>query len=122
MRRVGQPCCQAKAPARGGSTDTALSSVKMDLDGIGKRIIDVPQPAGDYIALGALDGRLLIFGADTAPGAAPPLGQLLIFDLKRKQSTVIASRLTGARLSADQKKLLLRSGDSLAVVDTAAGP
>lgn len=114
----------AKPSASTAFVSPALPIVRVDLDGIADRILDVPQPAGDYSALEALDGRLLIYSEDTSPGAADPglVGQILSYDLKRKQATQVAGHLSGYGLSADQKKLLLRSGAEISVIDTVAGP
>ena len=110
----------------GGSvapTASSLPTVKVDLNGIATRLVDIPLPADRYAKVEALDGRLLLLvNADPEGQGNPFPDQLIAFDLKKKQSAVLVPHLSDFQVSSDRKKLLLQSGKSLAVVDAVTGP
>jgi tricorn protease len=89
------------------------------LDGIERRIIEVPVPAGNYGLL-STDGKRLYFLARDASFNSRP--QLMTFPIENKDpkpDTFLAD-VRGYELSLDGKKMLVRRNNDLFVVD--AGP
>ncbi len=102
--------------------------VKIDLEGLESRAIELPIKAGNFTSLSINDSGKLVYmragerprgGGDDDAGA----GDIKIFDLldekpKKEEKTVIAG-VDGFQLTADGKKLLVRKGEDYAVVDSA---
>jgi tricorn protease len=112
---AGGAAAGAAAASTGGNP--ALPTVKVDLEGIQERLVEVPLPADRYQALVATDTRLLLLTAgEPGVGAA----QLRTFDLKSKAAGTLVPRLSGFTLSANGKKLLIRTGPELVIADAGA--
>jgi tricorn protease len=107
----------------------ALPVVKVDLDGIAERIADVPVPGDRYVAVAALEDRLLL-SIDTEPAVsnADPnkphfqLRALPLADPRKAELATVVEKLTSFDVSADGKKLLVRSGSDLSVGASDAAP
>jgi tricorn protease len=91
----------------------------VDLDGIEQRIIEVPVPAGNYGLL-STDGKRLYYMSRDAGSASRP--QLMTFPIENKdpKPDVFLADVRGYELSLDAKKVLVRRGNDIYVVD--AGP
>jgi tricorn protease len=89
------------------------------LDGIERRIIEVPVPAGNYYLL-TTDGKRLYFLARDAGFSARP--QLVSFPIENKdpKPDTFMADVRGYELSLDGKKILVRRGNDLYVVDAGA--
>lgn len=87
-------------------------NMKVDLDGISDRLIDMKAPAGQYQYVLAAGSRILLIGQ----------GSLLAYDPNSKSLTPLAAGVTGAALSSDGKKLLVVTPTGSQVVDAATGP
>jgi len=98
-----------------------LPTVKVDVDGLRDRIVDVPIAANRYQMVEAVDGRLLLTAANDPSGEDGKV-ELIAFDLKKKQPTTLAGSISSVEVSADHRKLLVRNGKELAVVDASTGP
>ncbi|MFM9959231.1 MAG: S41 family peptidase [Phycisphaerales bacterium] len=103
--------------------------VKIDVDGFQARAIELPLPGGSYGSLMVADGGKLLFIAQNPidPDADEPLrgGTLRMFDVsdegkdgKRTAKTILEG-VEGFALSGDGKKLLVRRGKEMAVIDPA---
>ena len=101
------------AAAKTDADKSAPPKVKIDLDGIAQRILSLPVPAREYADLQAGDGKLFFLEA------IPNLGSdnerrgytINVFDFKERKLDVFVDRISGYRLSADGKKVLLRLTD-----------
>jgi len=132
----GEPAKPAEPAAKDAKPDEKkapqtwpdkLPSVKVDLDGIQDRVVDVPVPAARYQQVEMVADRILLLVDPAIPDAGSPNGrnQLLAFDMKKKrpnETTTIVDHLHGMDVSADGKKLLLHIGGDWAVVDANTGP
>jgi tricorn protease len=110
---------------KGGATDEPEKkdkkvSVTIDEDGLTARLHRVPVPAGNYNALG-VTGKAL-FWISRATGESTV--DLVAAPIQRKDVKVetVASKVRFWDLSADGKKLLLRLGDKLHIVDANPKP
>jgi tricorn protease len=85
----------------------APQKIKIDFDGINKRIIVFPLSTERYGFLTDLGDNVLYFKA----------GGLYLFDMKKKKSELVIKGIRGGDLSADGKKLLYRAGNNYGIID-----
>lgn len=99
-----------------------LPKMKVDIEGLAERIVDVPVPADNYVRVEPLEDRILLETYATGPvsGPFPASRQLRAFDIKKKESKVVVDSLTSFQVSADGKKLLLQIRQEFSVLDAAA--
>jgi len=95
------------------------SRLTVVLDGIERRIIDVPVPAGNYGELATDGKRLYYLSRDAGFTARPQLMSFAIENKDPKPETFMAD-VRGYELSLDGKKVLVRRGTDLYVVDAGA--
>ncbi len=109
------------------NAEASKEPVKIDLEGFERRAIPLPLRAGQFGGLSVTESNKLIFirSGDTPmtdePGANG--NSIRIYDIhddkeKKEEKTVIAG-LGGYVMSGDGKKLLVRKGNNLAVIDAA---
>jgi tricorn protease len=105
------------------------ADTKIDIAGIADRIDDVPVPGDRYTNLVALEERLLltveIDPADSSGDKARPRYQLRALSLKdpvKHEVTTVVEKMTSFEVSADGKKLLVRTGNDLVVGASDAAP
>jgi len=114
-REEGRSGGQAR-PGAGGGRESPSEPVSIDLDGLMDRVKMVPVRPGNYQDLRVTESAL--FFGDREPGQFGG-GNLLAVEIKREEPEVVtvAENLSFYELSADGKKLLLRQGNNLYVVD-----
>jgi len=95
-----------------------VSDIKIDLEGIQKRIREVPVTPGNYGSLNVNDKAL--FWVERGVGFGSP-SQLKAIPIGNKDPQVITvtEGIRGFEFSADKKKILFQKGSSLYVVDAA---
>jgi tricorn protease len=109
------------------------TSVHIDFEGIGQRIIALPIPARNYVSMEAgKTGVLFLLEAPTVPSVTgPPEGMTLhMFDLKTRKTEQIREGINaregfnGFALSANGEKMLYRQGQQyfIATAGKAAPP
>jgi tricorn protease len=113
-----------KPAARSGATKPAESAdstnaVTIDTAGIMDRLYEVPVPAGNYSALNTDGARLYFLSAEPGGPRRATLNVLSITRVDPKISTLLEN-ITGYELSANRKKILIRRGDDLFVIDAGA--
>ena len=91
----------------------------IDLNGIEGRIIEVPVPSGNYGLL-STDGKHLYYLSRDAGFSARP--QLMSFPIENKdpKPETFMADVRGYELSLDGKKVLVRRGNDIYVVDAGA--
>jgi tricorn protease len=120
--------------AKGGGSDDdqggkkeAVEPVKVDLAGLGERIVPVPVPPGNYSLLGPCKGKLFY---RSTPVQAQQLGldepddspsTLHVFDLKKREDKVVLASITRYALDKEGSKVLYVAGQKYGVVDAADG-
>jgi tricorn protease len=107
---------QDRPEAGGGARETPPEPVRIDLDGLMARVKPVPVRSGNYRDL-AVTGDALFFG-DREAGQFGG-GNLLAVEITRTEPELVtvAENVSSYELSADGKKMLLRQGSNLFVVD-----
>jgi tricorn protease len=97
--------------------------VKVDLDGIGNRILALPVPSRNYVAVGA--GKTgVIYLLEGSPfgrasgGDGPGIRAVWRFTLEKRKTEQVLSDIDGFSLSADASKALVVQHNSLSIVAT----
>lgn len=100
--------------AKGAKEETkAPPTVRIDFEGLGQRILALPIPARNYVALKAgKEGEIVLSEAPPVynENGPPPL-TVHKFDLKKRKPEKVADDVTDALLSANGEKLLVREHD-----------
>jgi tricorn protease len=112
---------KAKAAEDAGSDKnkdgaTRPKPVRIDIDGLARRIYEVPVPAGDYNALTANGKALYWLARDAADSDKATLMVLEITNEEPKPAK-FADEIRTYELSADGKKMLMRKDNELFVVE-----
>jgi tricorn protease len=96
-----------------------IKTLKIDLDGIQNRIIDVPVKAGNFSQLSALkEGVILYVSGPTDFSSA---GKLRKYDLKERKDDEVMD-LNFYKLSSDRKKMLYSVKNTWGVSDAGEAP
>ncbi|MET3811142.1 S41 family peptidase [Arthrobacter sp. UYEF3] len=116
-------------PGTAAGADAGTVVVRVDVEGLAHRVINVPVPQGNYSDLTAADGALLWLDHELAgvtgegrasleeKNAAP---SLVRFDLAKRRSTTIVDALDSYRLSGDGEKVVLLQDRKIRVSPAAA--
>ena len=113
-------------PAEGAKSGAASAAaapkpsapIKVDLDGIAERTMEIPVAPGSYGGLDALPGKVVYLSFEDGGT------KLKQYDFAGKKETELASGVQEYDLSQDHKKLAVRIGGAIQVVDagTPIGP
>ncbi len=116
--RTGEGSAEGKRPQE---TKEEKIEVRIDLDGLARRVARVPVPFENYVGLAAT-GKYLVYVRRGAPfyGRDPEIEpELHVFDLAKRKDTVLTSGIRGYALSRDGKKVLVRKGKRYLLMDLA---
>ncbi|HTL05235.1 MAG TPA: PDZ domain-containing protein [Gemmatimonadales bacterium] len=109
----------APGPPRPARPDSAASQVRIDFDGIGRRILSLQVPVRDYADLSSGAGGV-VFLAERIP--LQPGMTLHKYEMSKRRAEVFLAGVTRFAISADGKKALVQSGGQWSVVGTEATP
>jgi len=121
-----KPAAEPKPPAK-----KEPEPVRIDLEGIDQRIIALPIPSLNFLALraGKANTLYIIEAPPTGPGgpSGPPGLVLHKYDLEKRKLDKAMDGITGFEVSANGEKALIRRGPAWMIVATAtlgapAGP
>jgi tricorn protease len=106
--KPGAPSSRSPRPARGGAPALTPIAAKVDLNGLGTRVVPLPLPSAAYVGLAAGTHGSLYFlvRADTGryDDRAATLSRWTLDDRKTEK---LADRIENFELSADGEKMLL---------------
>jgi tricorn protease len=103
---------------------SVVEKIRIDLEGIGKRVVAAPTDPGNYWGLRAGENKIfyLSFPSWTLTGGKPgPQGVLHLFDLKERKDQILLSPVDGYDLSSDGEKIIYRSGSQFGIIDAQPG-
>jgi tricorn protease len=108
----------------------AKPPLRIDLDGVGDRVVPVPVPEGRYSQVVGIKGKILMtswpvlgsLGRDSFSGGAGPRGSLEVYDLSEQRHDVLTGGINGFEVSGDGLTLAYRSGRRLRVVKAGEKP
>ncbi|MGA2382564.1 MAG: S41 family peptidase [Gemmatimonadales bacterium] len=103
----------------GKAAADSIPRVTIALDGLSGRLFEVPIPAGNYALLSVGKNRLYVISAETGLEGKRHLVALEIKSDPGEPARLVDD-VRGYELSADGKKLLVRKGDELHVIDAGA--
>ncbi len=117
--RRGAPRRAAADTGRNAPADT-VPVVTVTAEGLSSRLYEVPVPAGNYGDLAVSKGRLFWTSRETALQAKR---HLMALDIKAEPGDPVRliEDVADYELSPDGRKLLVRKGDALHVIDAASG-
>ncbi|NKB86745.1 MAG: protease [Acidobacteria bacterium] len=98
--------------------DAAKSSMAIDVDGIQRRVREVPVEPGNYSNLSVNDGALFWRARETAGFRGHLMGLAIGND--DPEAATIVEGIGGYELSANGKKLMVRRGRDIFVIDARA--
>ncbi len=109
---------------KSGDTEAKEVTVRVDPEGIGDRISEVPVPAGNYRDLAATGDKLFFLSREEAGGddedEAPRGGAVLkYFDTAKREVKTVLAGVRSYQLTPDGAKVLVQAGRSWAIVDAA---
>lgn len=95
--------------------------IRIDFEGIEKRVIKLPVEAGNVGPLRAVKGKVVYARFPVAGAAKPgvPAGTLAYFDLSELEEKTVLSGVDTYDLSADGKKVLYKSKNTWGIIDLA---
>ncbi len=104
--------------------DKQVPTVKIDLDGIFERQVQIPIQSGNYYGLTAINGRIYYF-ANPYSGLSGKKDEeekreLRYFDFEKEEDKLFLENVSGYTFSADNKKILIKSGDNYFINDAHA--
>ena len=102
--------------ASGGRAAGAATPVRIDLDGLALRVRRVPVPAGNYRALAASGDALYWLETESGPNAKTHLMGVKLANDDPKPVAVVED-VRSMELSLNRRKILLRKGSGLYVID-----
>ena len=98
--------------------DEADKAVKIDFEGLERRLVVLPPHAGNLGQISAVAGKILFMRyPNTGEEGGKP--KLMYYDLKERKEKTVISGINGYEASRDGKKVLVAQGSNLAVVDLA---
>jgi tricorn protease len=109
-----------KQPENG---DTTPAAIEIDVDGLGDRVMALPVEPGNYSGLHAVEGHLLYSNSGAfyyGRGPARPTS-VHLFSFETRESSELVSGARGSTLSADGKKLLVRTQGGFQLLDVTTG-
>jgi tricorn protease len=98
-----------------------IEPIQVDLDGIDRRVSMVPIPAGNYSWLTVGDDALFFLERDSGPGARSHVMGLAI-DNDDPEVKRVVEDVRSFELSQNDKKILVRRGNDLFVIDARPQP
>ncbi|MDX2065377.1 MAG: PDZ domain-containing protein [Fimbriimonadaceae bacterium] len=98
--------------------------VVIDFDGISQRILALPMPTAEYLALEATTpgSFLALIGSPRATLTSPTQTQLLRYTLSGRRPLPFAAGVTGFDINASGDKALIFQGGQASIVSTVAPP
>jgi tricorn protease len=122
--RAAAPGSAAASAADGSGAAARPTPVNIDFDGMLQRVISLGVPARDYSQLRAGPAGTVFF-LESPPGGAGPGGggpTLHRYVMKEREAKPFLSNVAQYVVSADGRKMLYRSGQNWAIVDTDKAP
>ena len=99
-----------------------VQDIKIDIQGIGDRVVALPTDPGNYEKLKAAKGKILYLSQPTRTLTGErPKKTLHMYDMEKRKDHQLLSELDGYDLSADGKKIMYRSGKKFGIIDAEPG-
>lgn len=96
---------------------TKIADIKVDLDGIQDRIVEIPVEPSNYSGIECIDKKIYYIEKT----AQAEKSSLKMFDLEKKEEKQLGTDL-GFKVSENGKKVLVRKENTFAVIDLPVAP
>lgn len=116
----GQQGASSSKGSGNGAGVGAAAPVVIDFTEFERRAVILPARPGNYGNLRAIAGQLL-YQRRPRTGAAEEKSPIIAYDLKEREEKTVVDDARGFALSADGKKLLVRSPRGFSIVDARPG-
>ncbi len=108
-----------KKDDKSDETDEEEKPVEIDLKGFEKRMVILPESAGNYTNVQAVKGKV-VYQKFPNSGSGEKESSVKYFDLEEREIKTIISGVNGFQISADGNKMLVSKNNSMAVIDVKA--
>ncbi|GGF22591.1 S41 family peptidase [Echinicola rosea] len=98
----------------------ADKAIKIDWDGLERRMVVLPPAAGNYSSLGAVKGKVLYL-KHPVTGAESHQSELAYYDLEERESKTVMGNVSGYRLTANGEKALVVSQGAFGMIAIGEG-
>ncbi len=119
LRSPFLPDDELKKPAAAAKPDTTTRPVQIDLEGLPLRIRRVPVPSGNFGALSVNSEALFYTARGSGADAKTDLTALKLTN-EKPEPVVVVDDVRSIELSGNGKKILVRKGNNLHVIDARA--
>jgi tricorn protease len=106
---------EAKPDTSDAKPAAATPNVKIDVAGFEQRVRAIPGSSGNYRALAAVPNGILYLNGNG------PKTALKLYDIDNRKEETIAEQVRGYDLDANGDKVLVRSGDTYAILPAKGG-
>lgn len=103
---------------------STVDKIKIDLEGIEKRVVAFPTDPGNYWGLRTAEDKIFYLSSPswTLTGGKPgPQNALHVFDLKERKDQILLSPVDSYDLSSNGEKLIYQSGSQFGIIDAQPG-
>ncbi len=108
-----------KAEGKKKAVPAGKKKIRVDLEGLDRRILAFPVPSRRYGRIQAAAGGKLFYTESDRRGGN---SRLRVFDMKTRKEKVFMEGVTGFQVSADGKKLLYVAGKTVGIVGVQGAP
>jgi tricorn protease len=104
-----------------------VKPIQIDLDGLARRVSQVPVPAGIYRHLLARKDKLFYVSAPMEaaqmgrPGPSQPVGVLHLYDVKKREDKVLLQGISGYELDKEGAKLIYGTAEMAGIIEAVPG-
>jgi tricorn protease len=96
--------------------------IKIDIEGIGDRVVALPTDPGNYTKLRAAKGKILYLSQPTRTlTGEKPKKTLHLFDMEERKEHELLSKIDDYDLSADGKKIIYKNGKKYGIIEAKPG-
>jgi tricorn protease len=108
-----------KGDGKGAKKEKKVEPTKIDLAGIGGRVVGFPVDPGEYAGLRAVSGKVLWLSSapGTLTGDPPGKTSLRIYDLEEREEKEVLKPVDAYDVAADGKKIIVQSDDKYYILD-----
>jgi tricorn protease len=103
--------------------DKEKEPIKIDLEGLADRMVELDIDQGNYFNFQFADGKLFYmsrpFTAGGGRGGRGAGSDVMVFDMEEREAETALAKVRGFTLSADGKKMLYASNGKFGIVDAA---
>ncbi len=130
------PTAAGDAPKEGATPDAAkkddakppaVKPIKIDVENLNRRVINVPVPVGNYDGLLASKDHIFYLTSASAAqgpqpdGPTPPSNVLHVYDMTKREDTVLLAGITSYDIDLAGDKIIYRAGPIFGIIDNRPG-